>query len=75
MGRRAWQATIHGVAELDATEQPSTAQWITHQLLYLFLTSCVLQLVSNTFSDSTIICAILDLKVLCFNLCVNFRLE
>ena len=69
-GYRPW-----GGKESDTTELPSTAQWIAHQILYLFLSSCVLQLVSNTFSDSTISCAILDLKVLCFNLCVNFRLE
>ena len=26
MGRGAWQATVHGVAESDTTERPSTAQ-------------------------------------------------
>ena len=76
MGRGAWWATVsQGGKESDTTEQPSTAQWVTHHFLHLFLSSCVLQHVSNTVSDSTISCAILGLKVFCFNLCVNCRLE
>ena len=76
MGRGAWWATVsRGGKESDTTEQPSTAQWVIHHFLHLFLSSCVLQHVSNTVSDSTISCAILGLQVFCFNLCVNFRLE
>ena len=34
MDRGAWQATCHGIAELDMTERLSTAQHIT--ILYVF---------------------------------------